>query len=336
VTVPADFGNTHRAIVKAVTANGVTVEIPLLAPGADWGPIPTCVPNLAVGENVLVTQISTSRDTLAVIGRVPGRAPTISEIATLSATIAALQAADAAIQAAATTLTGRVTTAEGTIASQGARLTTAEGTIASQGTRLTTAEGTIASQGTRLTTAEGNITSLTSTVGGHTTTLSGYGTRLTALEDTTAVGKIRSVWQASDQNQNNSNGGTTYTNSTYLTLPVLAGGVYWWESQIFYDCRPPGQIKLFYLAPAGSSLRMAPWFSGDAAGNAAIWHDVFDGWEFFPGGKTSGGMMSCRPGGLLVVGGTAGNALIQFAQSVADPVNAQLLARSTMRMTRLA
>jgi hypothetical protein len=96
----ADFGTTHRAIVRALDPNGVVVEVPALAPNGLWGPIPTCVPDLALDESVLVSQIGTSRDTLAVIGRVPGRASTTSEIPGLDATIAALHAADAALAAA--------------------------------------------------------------------------------------------------------------------------------------------------------------------------------------------------------------------------------------------
>lgn len=95
-----EYGSTHRAIVLSVDTHGVTVEIPALAPNAAWGPIPSCVPDLAGGEAVLVTQISTSRDTLIVIGRVPGRAPVTSEIPGLDTTIAALHAADAALAAA--------------------------------------------------------------------------------------------------------------------------------------------------------------------------------------------------------------------------------------------
>jgi hypothetical protein len=318
-----EYGNTHRAIVLAVDDQGVTVEIPALAPAAAWGPIPTCVPNLAVGEAVLVTQISTSRDTLAVVGRVPGRAPTIAEIATLSATIAALQAADVAIQSAASLLAGRVSTAEGNIATNTA-------SINAHTTRLNTDEANIV-------TNTSGITSLNTTVGGHTTTLTGYGTRLTALEDQTAVGKSRTVYQDQNQQQNSGNGGTTYTNSTYLTLPVLANAKYLLESQIIYDCVPPSRMKLKFNPPALSGLRLSPWFTGEDAGNGAIWHDAFDGFEFALGAASaSGGKMSCRPGGWLVVGGTAGSFTVQFAQSASDLPYAVLVAGSMMRLTRVS
>jgi hypothetical protein len=324
-----NWGTLNRALVRGIDPHGVLVEVPALAPGGIIGPIPTAVANLAIGEAVLVANISTSRDSLVVLGRVPGRADTVGEIPTLSATIAALQATDTAIQAAATTLAGRVTTAEGNIASNTSRLTTDEANILANTnsinahtTRLNTDEANITTNATNITTANTNITNLT--------------TRVTALEDTTAVGRTRTVWQSADQIQNNANGGTTYTSSTYLTLPVLAGGVYWAELDVLYDCLPASQIKLKLNATATSTLRVNPWFSGDPAGNSAIWHDVFDGFEFVPGGKTGGGMMSCRPHGLLIVGGTGGSFTLQFAQNVADIAYALLLARSTMRLTRLA
>lgn len=323
-----NWGTINRALVRGIDPHGVLVEVPALAPGGTVGPIPTAVANLAIGEAVLVANISTSRDTLVVLGRVPGRADTVGEIPTLSATIAALQATDTAIQAAATTLTGRVSTAEGNIASNTGRLTTDEANITSIQAAATTLTG-------RVSTAEGNITTNAANITTANTNITNLTTRVTALEDTTAVGKTRTVWQSGDQIQNNANGGTTYTSSTYLTLPVVANGVYWAEMDILYDCLPASQIKLKLSATATSALRVNPWFSGDPAGNSAIWHDVFDGVEFVPGGKTGGGMMSCRPHGLLTVGATAGSFTLQFAQNVADVAYAMLLARSTMRLTRL-
>lgn len=166
-----NWGVIHRATVTSVEDTGVIVEIPALAVGGIWGPIPSAVPNLAVDEAVLVGQISTSRDTLIVIGRVPGRAPTVSEIPDLTTTIAALQAADTAQVMAINAHTTRLNTDEANIASNTAA-------IASNTSRLTTDEANIASNtstlagyGTRLTTAETNITSNT--------------TRITALEGKT-------------------------------------------------------------------------------------------------------------------------------------------------------
>lgn len=119
----ANHGYTHRAVVLAATAVDAHVEIPALAPGASWGPIPTAVPGLVPGESVLVTQIGLSQDTLAVVARAPGRWPDYSEIPGLSDVIddviADWQAGDAALDT-------RLDTAESTLTSNGARLTALE------------------------------------------------------------------------------------------------------------------------------------------------------------------------------------------------------------------
>lgn len=103
-----NHGYTHRAVVLSATGVDAHVEIPALAPGASWGPIPTAVPGLAPGDAVLVTQVGLSQDTLVVAARVPGRVPDQSEIPGLAAVIADLQAADAGLDT-------RLGTAEATI-----------------------------------------------------------------------------------------------------------------------------------------------------------------------------------------------------------------------------
>jgi hypothetical protein len=330
VAVGGDWGAVHRAIVRGFDPHGVMVEIPTLAAGGTWGPIPTAVPDLAVSEQVLVAQVSTSRDTLIVIGRVPGRASTIGEIPGLTAIIAALQAADVAlaaadvaIQAAATALTTRVTAAEGTISSHTA-------TLASYLTSIN-------ANTTNIATNTANIAANTSAIAANTATLTSYDTRLSALEDLTAVGKRRTVYQSTDQQQNNANGGTTYTNSTYLTLPVVASGVYILKSELIYNTTTTPKIKFKFNPPASSGLRLTPWFSGAVNGDSPIWHDAFDGFEFFPEAKAAGGgMTTCRPGGWLIVAGTAGNFTLQFAQNTADVAFAVLESGSSMELTRVA
>jgi len=127
-----NWGIVNRAVVKGIgPQGGVLVEVPAFAPGGVMGPIPTVVPNLAIGESVLVASISTSRDTLVVIGRVPGRASTIDEIPALAATIAALQSADSSAAS-------RLTTAEGRLNTHDTRFTTDEGLISANTTAIST------------------------------------------------------------------------------------------------------------------------------------------------------------------------------------------------------
>jgi hypothetical protein len=323
----ADFGTMHRGIVVAVDTHGATVEIPLLAPNAPMGPYPTAVPNLAIGEAVLLSQISTSRDSLAIIGRIPGRAPTIAEIATLTATLTA-------IQAAATALTTRVGTDETNIAANATAITANAVAIAAHGTRLTTDETNIAANAaaitaltTRVTTAETNITAIQ-------TAATALAARTTVLEDTTRVGATRYVFQAADATGIVSQ---TTPQATSLIMAVLAGATYEWEALVIVDVQPTPGCKITFTVPAGTSNpRVAPWFSGDPAGNSAIWHDVFDGPSYVMGGKTGGGMMSSRPAGGLVVAATAGNFAIQYSQNVSDPSTTVFKAGSKLKMTRVA
>lgn len=323
----ADFGTLHRAIVNSVTANGVIVEIPTLAPNAPWGPIPTCVPNLAPGEAVVCAQISTSRDTLIIVGRVPGRAPTIAEIATLATTLTN-------IQNAATALTGRVTTTETNIATNTAAITALQGRATTDEANITTNTTAIAAHGTRLTTDETNITTNTTAIAAANTAATALAARVTTLEDTTRIGATRYVFQAADTagitNQ-------TTPQATSLTLPVLAGATYEWEALIIVNAQPAANCKITFAVPTGTAVpRVAPWFSGDPAGNAAIWHDVFDGSTYVMGGKTGGGMMSSRPCGGIIIGTTAGNFAIQYSQNVSDPSSVVFNAGSKLKMTRVA
>jgi hypothetical protein len=323
----ADFGSMHRGLVVAVDTHGVTVEVPLLAPNAPMGPYPTAVPNLAVGEAVLLSQISTSRDSLAVIGRIPGRAPTIAEILTLASTLTT-------IQSAATALAARVTTAEGNITTNTTNITANAVAIAAHGVRLTTDETNIAANAaaitaltTRVGTAETNITAIQAAA-------TALAARTTVLEDNTRVGATRMAFQAADTAGITSQ---TTPQATSLILPVIAGATYEWEALVIVNVQPTPGCKVTFAVPTGTAApRVAPWFSGDPAGNAAIWHDVFDGSFYVMGGKTGGGMMSSRPCGGLVVGATAGNFAIQYSQNVSDPSSTVFNAGSKLKMTRVS
>jgi hypothetical protein len=157
----ADFGTTHRAIVRTLDPNGVVVEVPALAPNGLWGPIPTCVSDLAINESVIVSQIGTSRDTLVVIGRVPGRAPTIVEIIDLATTLTALQAADAALaastSAADAALSVRINANVASIATNSAAIAANAAAIAVCVGRVNDHDGGLADHEMRLKLVEGRI-----------------------------------------------------------------------------------------------------------------------------------------------------------------------------------
>lgn len=141
-------GLTHRATVLVANDTGVFLDLPALAPGASWGPIPSAVPGLAPGDAVLAMQIGPRVDDLVVTQRVPGRWPTQDEIAGLTAALAALNTQVAANTSdisigvgEISTLQGQMTAANANIAANASAIAANTANIASQGNRITALEG---------------------------------------------------------------------------------------------------------------------------------------------------------------------------------------------------
>lgn len=64
----------YRGEVTRATTAGVWVRCPALAPGAEFGPLPTCATTLIVGDIVLIADLGTvSLPDLIVVGPIlPG------------------------------------------------------------------------------------------------------------------------------------------------------------------------------------------------------------------------------------------------------------------------
>jgi hypothetical protein len=136
-------GYAYPGRVVAIDPAGPIVVVPLLAASARWGPMPSAVPDLAVGEQVVVTNLGGVRDNLFIFARLAGRAPTVDEIPGLAAT---LDAHDIRLDA----VELDNTTDQAVLDDHDTRLTAAEGVNATQDTRLTAAEGVNATQNGRL------------------------------------------------------------------------------------------------------------------------------------------------------------------------------------------
>lgn len=164
-------GYVYPGRVVAVDPAGPIVTVPMLAQTARWGPLPSAVPGLEVGEQVIVTSLGTSRDALVIIGRLPGRtpAPGIDDIPGLSESLDAIDTRVDALQI-------EQTTDHGVLGEHGERLDDLDAGQIAQNNRLTAVEGVNTTQNTRLTTVEGRATSIE---GVNTT----QNTRLTALEN---------------------------------------------------------------------------------------------------------------------------------------------------------
>lgn len=146
------YGALNRAKVIGLdaTTGGYYLEIVSLAAGRRWGPVPSMVPGLAVGDRVVVGQMGTSRDDVLIVGRIPAQFPDIGEIPGLQAALDG-KADDSEVA----TINGRLTTAETAISGQGSRLTTAESNIGANTDAIGTNSASITSQGARITTLEG-------------------------------------------------------------------------------------------------------------------------------------------------------------------------------------
>ena len=232
----ADYGATHRAIVRSIVANGVVVEVPALAPNGAWGPIPTCVPNLAVGEAVLVTQISTSRDTLVVIGRVPGRTPTIAEIVNLATTIANLQAADTALQAA-------ITAGDNAL---DARLDTAEANLTTLNAHTHTALPSLAVAGALDVDGDTTLEALAASLAVVTGAISGHGTAVfTELREAAAHGVWGTKIRAKDNTVHNRSARQPIVHSTFAAaLNVTVGTSLTQLDTYSWTQRETGNVRL--------------------------------------------------------------------------------------------
>lgn len=140
--------------------------------------------------------------------------------------------------------------------------------------------------------------------------------------------------QGTDQTRNNS---TTFLSSTDLILPVGQNINYILESQLIVDSGTTPDVKWNFSIPSGASLRLSGWNAGtgDTATQTGIIHDANDSTTFASEGGGSGVMITCRPGGRLAVGNTAGSLTVQFAQNTANASNTILKAGSWIRLSRV-
>lgn len=237
-----EYGALHRAMVVSIETQGVIVEVAALAPNAPWGPIPTCVPNLAAGESVLVGQIGVSRDTLVVLGRIPGRAPTIAEIVNLATTITNLQAADTALQAAITAgdnaLDARLDTTEANLLTLNAHTHTALPSAAIAGNA--TVGGTLGVTGATTLVALGAASAAVSGA------LSAYNTAVFAEQlEAAAHGAWSTKIRAKDNTVHNRSARQPIVHGTFAAaINVIPGASFTLLDDYSWTQRETGNVKL--------------------------------------------------------------------------------------------
>lgn len=149
------YGYTHRGTITGPSelAGYWMVRVTAINPARPVGPYPSTVPEHAVGDRVLLTQIGTSRDDLVITGTLPPT-PWESHLPIGIDDVTGLQTAlddratDTELAALASSTDGRLDTLESADATQDGRLDSIEGVNTAQDGRLTTVEG-------RATTIEG-------------------------------------------------------------------------------------------------------------------------------------------------------------------------------------
>ena len=146
-------GLIHPGRVVAVEPGGPLVVVPQVGGTSSFGPLPTTVPDLVVGEIVLVTSLGTSRDQLVVLGRMTGRVPEVTEIPGLAGQLDTLTAVNG-------TQDNRLTAAEAVNTTQNGRLGNVETVNTTQDGRLGTIESVNTTQGGAITSNATAVTTL--------------------------------------------------------------------------------------------------------------------------------------------------------------------------------
>lgn len=154
------YGYLHRGRVTSFDAvtGGFNLESVGLARTSRWGPVPSAVPGIEVGDRVILGSAGTSRDDLVILAKVGADFPGIGDIPGLQAALDA-KADDSEITVINGTLAdinGDIDTIVDQLADIDDELTSISGTLAAHTltladheTRLDTAEPTIATQTSR-------------------------------------------------------------------------------------------------------------------------------------------------------------------------------------------
>lgn len=118
-------------------------------------------------------------------------------------------------------------------------------------------------------------------------------------------------------------------------LPIA--GRFHWNAVIFYDCAAAADIKVAYTIPAGATMRWGGHGPSTAvAGNVGTGQflaTTVSGTAIPYGGSGVGAANTAMLilNGSVVMGGTAGNLQLQYAQNTADP--SDLIVRTHSRMS---
>lgn len=135
---------------------------------------------------------------------------------------------------------------------------------------------------------------------------------------------------------------TTLANDSVLTLPLPTTGRFEWEAVIFYDSSTTADFKLAFTWPAAVSTPR--WgIQGLATGATLTTGDgqfavtATSGTAIAVGGagSGSGSTLMAIAKGHLVLGGTAGNLTVQYAQNTSDATNTVVRSGSRLHLWKV-
>lgn len=157
------------------------------------------------------------------------------------------------------------------------------------------------------------------------------------------IGQTRYIAKTADETVT---GSTTLQNDDHLVLPVVANAVYTFDLDLYMtdSADVVGDFKMSFTCPTGATFDMhgAGAHVTDLGGGTSSNGEWIGKLATTSAGATiafgvsNPGPTAARVYGRLVMGGTAGNLQLQWAQNASDASGTTLKAGSYMTMTRVA
>lgn len=134
---------------------------------------------------------------------------------------------------------------------------------------------------------------------------------------------------------------TTLAAITGVACPLEADGIYAVDAYVAYNANATGDLKLALAGPAGSTghwgiYAMAAAATGTAGDLNALRADVGSTLVAGGSGTSPAGAHICIPRGIIEVGATAGDLVLQFAQNVSNATATVIKAGTWLRAWRIA
>lgn len=127
-----------------------------------------------------------------------------------------------------------------------------------------------------------------------------------------------------------------------LVVALPTAGRYHWNLILYYDGSVTGDFKLAYTIPAGASMRWGgigpatTVASGVGSAQFSVTGTSGTAISYGASGVGTANTVMLVSHGAVVMGGTAGNLQVQYAQAVADPTDLVVRASSRLQVWRVS